>query len=44
MPPPHGRNNFLTIIERGEHGKLVKQNGVYRELYETQFSKALEKQ
>ena len=30
------------IVERGEHSKLVKAGGVYTELYETQFSKALE--
>ena len=29
------------IVERGEHSKLVKAGGVYTELYETQFSKAL---
>ena len=29
------------IVERGQHKALVGQNGVYRELYETQFSKAL---
>lgn len=30
-----------TIAERGSHKELLAQNGVYRELYETQFSKAL---
>lgn len=29
------------IVERGQHRELVAQNGVYRELYETQFSQAL---
>ena len=29
------------IVERGQHRELIAQNGVYRELYETQFSKAL---
>ena len=29
------------IVERGQHKELVARNGVYRELYETQFSKAL---
>ena len=29
------------IVERGQHRELVARNGVYRELYETQFSKAL---
>ena len=29
------------IIERGQHRELVSHEGVYRELYETQFSKAL---
>ena len=29
------------IVERGQHKALVAQDGVYRELYETQFSKAL---
>ena len=29
------------IIERGQHKDLVGHDGVYRELYETQFSKAL---
>ena len=30
------------IVERGEHEVLVKKGGVYTELYETQFRKALE--
>ena len=30
------------IIERGQHKDLVGHEGVYRELYETQFSKALQ--
>lgn len=30
------------IVERGNHAELVEQNGVYRELYETQFRRALE--
>ncbi|MEA5014208.1 MAG: ABC transporter ATP-binding protein [Candidatus Limiplasma sp.] len=30
------------IVERGKHGELVAQNGVYTELYETQFRRALE--
>jgi len=29
------------IVERGQHKELVARDGVYRELYETQFSKAL---
>ena len=29
------------IVERGVHDELVKAGGVYTELYETQFSKAL---
>ena len=29
------------IVERGQHKALVNQGGVYAELYETQFSKAL---
>ena len=30
------------IAERGTHAELLSANGVYRELYETQFKKALE--
>ena len=30
------------IVERGEHEVLVQKGGVYTELYETQFKKALE--
>ena len=30
-----------TIAERGTHKELLSKEGVYRELYETQFSKAL---
>ena len=30
-----------TIVERGSHKELLSKEGVYRELYETQFSKAL---
>ena len=30
-----------TIAERGTHKELLGREGVYRELYETQFSKAL---
>ncbi len=29
------------IVERGQHKELIGRDGVYRELYETQFSKAL---
>ena len=29
------------IAERGTHKELLTKDGVYRELYETQFSKAL---
>ena len=31
-----------TIVERGTHRELVHAGGTYQELYETQFSKALE--
>ncbi len=31
-----------TVVERGEHSELVKQGGVYTELYETQFRTALD--
>jgi len=31
------------IVERGQHDDLVKLNGTYTELYETQFKRALEK-
>ncbi|MBQ7274161.1 MAG: ABC transporter ATP-binding protein [Clostridiales bacterium] len=30
-----------TIVERGSHKELLNRDGIYRELYETQFSKAL---
>ena len=30
------------IVERGQHGELVRAGGVYTELYETQFKRALE--
>ena len=30
------------IVQRGTHQELVEENGVYRELYETQFRRALE--
>ena len=30
------------IVERGQHAELVKAGGVYTELYETQFKRALE--
>lgn len=33
-----------TIVERGTHEELVRAGGVYTELYNTQFAKALEKQ
>ena len=29
------------IVQRGTHRELVGQDGVYRELYETQFRRAL---
>ena len=29
------------IVERGQHRELVSRDGVYRELYETLFSKAM---
>ena len=29
------------IVERGQHRDLVSAGGVYQELYETQFSKAM---
>ena len=32
------------IVERGKHRDLVHAGGTYQELYETQFSKALEKE
>jgi ABC-type multidrug transport system fused ATPase/permease subunit len=28
------------IIERGNHNALMKQNGFYHQLYESQFAKA----
>jgi ATP-binding cassette subfamily B protein len=31
-----------VIVERGVHSDLVKTGGIYTELYETQFGKALE--
>ena len=31
-----------AIVERGQHEKLVNAGGVYTELYQTQFAKALE--
>ena len=31
-----------TIAEQGTHEELLKRNGVYRELYETQFRKVIE--
>ena len=31
-----------VIAERGVHAELVKLGGIYTELYETQFGKALE--
>jgi ABC-type transport system involved in cytochrome bd biosynthesis fused ATPase/permease subunit len=30
------------IVERGKHRDLVHAGGTYQELYETQFSKAME--
>ena len=29
------------IVERGQHRELVNRDGVYRELYETQFARAI---
>ena len=29
------------IVERGQHKDLVQAGGVYQELYETQFSRAI---
>lgn len=34
--------NKGEITERGTHAKLLQNNGVYKELYETQFRRALE--
>mgnify|MGYP001041097018 CR=1 FL=1 len=31
-----------VIVEAGTHNELLKEQGVYRELYETQFKKAIE--
>jgi ATP-binding cassette subfamily B protein len=31
-----------VIVERGTHRELVPMNGVYTELYETQFRRALD--
>ena len=31
-----------TIAEQGTHDELLAKNGVYRELYETQFRKVIE--
>jgi ATP-binding cassette subfamily B protein len=33
-----------VLVERGTHGDLLKLGGIYRELYETQFRKALEEE
>lgn len=33
-----------VICEQGKHDVLLKQNGVYRELYETQFKRVLERE
>ena len=30
------------LVERGRHTELLERNGVYRELYETQFRRALD--
>ena len=30
------------IVERGKHADLVQQGGVYAELYDTQFRRALQ--
>lgn len=31
-----------VVVERGKHAQLVEQEGVYRQLYETQFRKAID--
>lgn len=31
-----------VVVERGKHTQLVEQEGVYRQLYETQFRKAID--